>query len=156
MFLEHYLAEFALQHEGYDEAKLLDILSETLRKMSLAGRQAAQGLISAPAEVAPLLEKAVNRETQNVKRVSNARDSGGDSRSSLRVSACICVYLRLNSGLRFTDSTFVATQRLRVEDPDAAALDPDQTGLSEVMKNPGKMFGREVQAGSEDALARGE
>ncbi len=87
MFLEHYLAEFALQHEGYDEAKLLDILSKTLRKMSLAGRQAAQGLISAPAEVAPLLEKAVNRETQNVKRVSNARDSGGDSRSSLRVSA---------------------------------------------------------------------
>jgi len=63
VFLEHYLAQFARQHEGYDEAKLLDILSKTLRKMSPAGRQAAQGLISAPAEVAPLLEKALNRGT---------------------------------------------------------------------------------------------
>lgn len=63
VFLEHYLADFAHQHEGYDEAKLLDILGKTLRKMSPEGRRAAQGLISAPAEVAPLLTKAVNRKS---------------------------------------------------------------------------------------------
>ncbi|MDH3286869.1 MAG: DUF4202 domain-containing protein [Betaproteobacteria bacterium] len=62
VFLEHYLADFARQHEGYDEAKLLDILGKTLRKMSPEGRWAAQDLIRAPVEVAPLLEKAVNRE----------------------------------------------------------------------------------------------
>jgi hypothetical protein len=63
VFLEHYLADFAHQHEGYDEAKLLDILGKTLRKMSPEGRRAALGLIRAPAEVVPLLEKAVKRET---------------------------------------------------------------------------------------------
>jgi hypothetical protein len=63
VFLEHHLADFARQHAGYDEAKLLDILNKTLRKMSPDGRRAAAGLINAPAEVAPLLEKAVKRET---------------------------------------------------------------------------------------------
>jgi hypothetical protein len=60
-FLEHDLADFAHRHEGYDEAKLLDIVRKTLRKMSPDGRRAALGLINAPAEVMPLLTKAVNQ-----------------------------------------------------------------------------------------------
>lgn len=63
VFLEHHLAGFARQHAEYDEAKLLDILHKTLRKMSPEGRRAALDLINAPAEVAPLLAKAVKRET---------------------------------------------------------------------------------------------
>lgn len=64
VFLEHYLSGFARQHEGYDEAKLLDILSKTLRKMSPAGRRAAADLINPPPEVASLLAKALNRASQ--------------------------------------------------------------------------------------------
>ncbi|KPK19344.1 MAG: hypothetical protein AMJ67_05845 [Betaproteobacteria bacterium SG8_41] len=63
VFLEHYLSEFARQHEGYSEAKLLDILSKTLRKMSPGGRRAAADLINPPPEVASLLTRAVNRES---------------------------------------------------------------------------------------------
>lgn len=58
VFLEHYLAGFAAAHHDYDEAKLLDILRKTLRKMSAAGRSAALSLIDAPPAVAPLLQKA--------------------------------------------------------------------------------------------------
>jgi len=63
VFLEHHLANFARQHAEYDEAKLLDILHKTLRKMSPDGRRAAADLINAPPEVAPLLKKAVKRES---------------------------------------------------------------------------------------------
>lgn len=61
VFLEYYLADFARQHEGYDEAKLIDILRKTLRKMSPGGRRATQNLISVPAQVRPVLQQAVNR-----------------------------------------------------------------------------------------------
>ena len=63
VFMEHHLAGFARQHAQYDEAKLLDILGKTLRKMSPAGRRAAADLVNASAEVAPLLLKAVKGET---------------------------------------------------------------------------------------------
>ena len=59
VFMEHHLADFARQHAQYDEAKLLDILEKTLRKMSPAGRRATADLVNAPPEVAPLLAKAV-------------------------------------------------------------------------------------------------
>ncbi len=58
VFLEYYLADFARRHPEYDEAKLIDILRKTLKKMSARARAAAGGLIRAPAAVTPLLLKA--------------------------------------------------------------------------------------------------
>ena len=55
VFLEHYLADFAVQHE---EGKLVDILRKTWRKMSDRGREAALELDVAP-ELRTLIEKAV-------------------------------------------------------------------------------------------------
>ncbi len=55
VFLEHYLADFATQH---DEEKLVDILRKTWRKMSDAGRSAARTLDLAP-EVAAIVGRAV-------------------------------------------------------------------------------------------------
>ena len=58
VFLEHQAATFASQHE---EAKLLDILRKTWRKMSERGRAAALDLKLAPA-VRVLVERAVGYE----------------------------------------------------------------------------------------------
>ena len=55
VFLEHYLEVFAGQH---DEAKLIDILRKTWRKMSDRGRHAAFGLELKP-ELKALVVKAV-------------------------------------------------------------------------------------------------
>ena len=55
VFLEHYFAEFARKH---DEAKLVDILRKTWRKMSPRGHQAALALkLSAP--LRGIVEKAL-------------------------------------------------------------------------------------------------
>ena len=62
VFIEHHLADFARHHTEYDEAKLIDILGKTLRKMSSEGRRAARKLVKAPADVARLVEKAVSGE----------------------------------------------------------------------------------------------
>ena len=59
VFLEHYLEAFAGQH---DEAKLVDILRKTWRKMSDRGRQAALGLDLAP-ELGALVAKAIGEPT---------------------------------------------------------------------------------------------
>ena len=55
VFLEHYLPAFATQH---DDAKLVDILRKTWRKMSERGRSAAVQLDLIP-EVRTLVEKAI-------------------------------------------------------------------------------------------------
>ena len=55
VFLEHYLPAFATQH---DDAKLVDILRKTWRKMSERGRSAALQLDLAP-EIRALVEKAI-------------------------------------------------------------------------------------------------
>ena len=55
VFLEHYLPAFATQH---DDAKLVDILRKTWRKMSERGRSAALQLDLAP-EIRTLVEKAI-------------------------------------------------------------------------------------------------
>lgn len=55
VFLEHYFAEFARKH---DEAKLVDILRKTWRKMSPRGHEAALGL-DLPAPLRGLVEKAL-------------------------------------------------------------------------------------------------
>ncbi len=60
VFLEHYLAGFAAQHPDYDEAKWLDIIRKTWRKMSDAAHAfVLTGQIHLPDALAPLIRKAV-------------------------------------------------------------------------------------------------
>lgn len=60
VFIEHYLSGFAAQHPEYDEAKWLDILRKTWKKMSDAGHAfALSGKLKLPEHLAPLIVKAV-------------------------------------------------------------------------------------------------
>jgi hypothetical protein len=59
VFLESYLADFVAKHPAYDEAKFIDILRKTGRKMSVRGRAAALTLISPPAALLPVIRKAM-------------------------------------------------------------------------------------------------
>lgn len=58
VFLEHYMAAFVAKHPEYDEAKWLDILQKTWKKMSPAGHAAALGKIELPEHLHPLVLKA--------------------------------------------------------------------------------------------------
>ena len=58
VFLQHYLADFVARHSGYDEAKFVDILQKTFRKMSSRGRDAAATLITLPGELAAVVARA--------------------------------------------------------------------------------------------------
>src|SRR5262245_10436564 len=61
VFLEHYLAGFAAQHADYQEAKFIDILRKTSRKMSKSAREfALSGAIKIPAALLPLVRKAAS------------------------------------------------------------------------------------------------
>ncbi len=60
VFFEYYAADFARTHPDYDEAKLIDILRKTLRKMSSGGRAAAGALLRPPEAVARLLRNAAD------------------------------------------------------------------------------------------------
>ena len=60
VFLESYLEDFVAKHAGYDEAKFIDILKKTARKMSARGRDAALTLISPPPALGPVIRKAMN------------------------------------------------------------------------------------------------
>lgn len=61
VFIEYYLAGFAAQHPEYDEAKWLDIIRKTWRKMSDAGHAfALSGKIKLPEHLTPLIVKAVS------------------------------------------------------------------------------------------------
>jgi hypothetical protein len=60
VFLQHYLADFVARHPGYDEAKFVDILQKTFRKMSARGRDAAATLITLPGELAAVAAKAAD------------------------------------------------------------------------------------------------
>ena len=59
VFLESYLEDFVATHADYDEAKLVDILQKTARKMSARGRAAALSDIAPPAAVQPVIRKAL-------------------------------------------------------------------------------------------------
>jgi hypothetical protein len=59
-FLESYLADFVAKHVGYDEAKFVDILKKTAKKMSPRGRAAVLTLISPPAALLPVIRKALD------------------------------------------------------------------------------------------------
>lgn len=60
VFIEHYMLEFAGKHPEYDEAKWLDIIRKTWKKMSERGQQfALAGNIKLPEPLIPLIQKAV-------------------------------------------------------------------------------------------------
>ena len=58
VFLESYLEDFVATH-AYDEAKFIDILQKTARKMSARGRAAALSEIALPAAVESTVRKAL-------------------------------------------------------------------------------------------------
>ena len=59
VFLESYLEDFVAKHAGYDDAKFIDILRKTARKMSARGRAAALSQISPPATLMPAIRVAM-------------------------------------------------------------------------------------------------
>lgn len=59
-FIEHYMLDFAAKHPEYDEAKWLDIIRKTWKKMSSRAQQfALSGGIKLPEPLLPLIQKAV-------------------------------------------------------------------------------------------------
>lgn len=58
VFVEHYLDRFMAEHQDYDEAKLVDILKKTLRKMDAVGHAAALAL-PLPAAAVRLIDMAL-------------------------------------------------------------------------------------------------
>jgi len=59
-FIEHYMLDFATKHPEYDEAKWLDIIRKTWKKMSGRAQQfALSGGIKLPEPLIPLIQKAV-------------------------------------------------------------------------------------------------
>jgi hypothetical protein len=61
VFLEYYFDEFYGKHSHYDDAKIIDIIGKTLRKMSPKGHQAALAL-ELPERTRKLILAAVERE----------------------------------------------------------------------------------------------
>ena len=60
VFIEHYMLDFAGKHPEYDEAKWIDIIRKTWRKMSERAHQfALGGNITLPEPLLPLIKKAV-------------------------------------------------------------------------------------------------
>ncbi|HEB99333.1 MAG TPA: DUF4202 family protein, partial [Thiotrichales bacterium] len=60
VFIEHYMQDFADKHPEYDEAKWIDIIRRTWRKMSPRAQEfALAGNIRLPEPLVPLIQKAV-------------------------------------------------------------------------------------------------
>ncbi|MDH5634101.1 MAG: DUF4202 domain-containing protein [Gammaproteobacteria bacterium] len=63
VFIEHYMQEFADKHPEYDEAKWLDIIRKTWKKMTPTAHEfALSGAIALPTPLVPLIQKAVAGE----------------------------------------------------------------------------------------------
>jgi len=61
VFIEHYMQDFAARHPDYDEAKWLDIIRKTWKKMSpQANEFALSGSIRLPQPLVPLIQKAIS------------------------------------------------------------------------------------------------
>ena len=60
VFLESYLEGFVATHGDYEEAKFVDILQKTARKMSARGRAAALSEIAVPEALLPVVTKALD------------------------------------------------------------------------------------------------
>jgi Domain of unknown function (DUF4202) len=58
-FLEHDLADFVQKHADYSEEKFITILRKSYLKMSENGRAAALRLITIPADLLPVVQKAI-------------------------------------------------------------------------------------------------
>ena len=64
VFIEHYMQDFADKHPEYDEAKWIDIIRRTWRKMSPKAQEfALAGKIRLPEPLVPLIQKAVASES---------------------------------------------------------------------------------------------
>ncbi|MEN8214345.1 MAG: DUF4202 domain-containing protein [Pseudomonadota bacterium] len=63
VFIEHYMQAFADKHPEYDEAKWIDIIRKTWRKMSEQAHQfALSGEVRLPEPLIPLIQKAVTSD----------------------------------------------------------------------------------------------
>ena len=63
VFIEHYMLAFATKHPEYDEAKWIDIIRKTWRKMSEPAQQfALSGSLNLPEPLVPLIQKALSSD----------------------------------------------------------------------------------------------
>lgn len=63
VFIEHYLLAFSQTKADYDEAKWIDIIAKTWKKMSVAAQAFAwSGKLALPAALIPLIVKAVEEK----------------------------------------------------------------------------------------------
>ncbi|MDT8452878.1 MAG: DUF4202 domain-containing protein [Gammaproteobacteria bacterium] len=63
VFIEHYMLAFATKHPEYDEAKWIDIIRKTWRKMSEPAQQfALSGSVNLPEPLVPLIQKALSSD----------------------------------------------------------------------------------------------
>jgi hypothetical protein len=69
VFLEHYFAEFDSKHSDYEDAKVIDIIAKTLRKMSPRGHAAALAL-ALPERTRKLVKAAVEREAETLAKLA--------------------------------------------------------------------------------------
>ncbi len=69
VFLEHYFEDFLAKYEGYEDAKLVDILGKTLCKMSPKGHGAALAL-PLPERARALVAAAVAKEAPALERLA--------------------------------------------------------------------------------------
>jgi hypothetical protein len=69
VFLDHYFEEFYGKYSHYDDAKIIDIIGKTLRKMSPKGHQAALAL-ELPERTRNLVLAAVERESAALARLA--------------------------------------------------------------------------------------
>lgn len=69
VFLDHYFDEFLGKYAQYDDAKMIDIIGKTLRKMSPKGHQVALGL-DLPERTRKLVLAAVEREAAALARLA--------------------------------------------------------------------------------------
>jgi hypothetical protein len=65
VFIEHYFDDFYGKYSHYDDAKIIDIIGKTLRKMSPKGHQAALAL-DLPERTRRLVQAAVEREAKTL------------------------------------------------------------------------------------------
>jgi len=69
VFLEHYFEEFYGKYSHYDDAKIVDIIAKTLRKMSPKGHQVALAL-ALPERTRRLVIAAVERESATLAKLA--------------------------------------------------------------------------------------
>ena len=60
VFLENYLEEFVHSHGNFDETKIMDILSKSMRKMTTKGRQAVVTMIKIPPLFLTVIKKVLD------------------------------------------------------------------------------------------------